>query len=224
MTVKKSRFTKLERKELRRLAGLAYERELAKALESLEGNFKRWRKNKITAFELSELIHKFHNGIARDLWSFYTTGNTELNVKHAIAEGIILETEISPGILEKLRCGRGLNPEFAMGSDFSDKTYREWKTRDWMKWLGDNLVFPFIAKRTEDDACITDIAKREPFRLGHTMKVLNLIYEDDLYGVIVKVREGRRVGSALLCELKVISGEDRNFRPVEEYRVWFANR
>ena len=103
MTVDKNRFTKLERKELRRLAGVAYERELAKALESLEEDFKRWRKNKISAFELSELIHKFHNGVARDLWSFYTAGPAELNVKHAIADGVILKTEISTGILEKLK-------------------------------------------------------------------------------------------------------------------------
>lgn len=104
MTVNKSRFTKLERKELRRLAGLAYERELAKALESLDGNFREWRKNKITAFELSDLIHKFHNGIARDLWIVYASGHTEMVVAQAITNGIILKTEISHGILEKLRC------------------------------------------------------------------------------------------------------------------------
>ncbi|PIY83859.1 MAG: hypothetical protein COY78_00670 [Candidatus Omnitrophica bacterium CG_4_10_14_0_8_um_filter_44_12] len=103
MTVNNSRFTKLEKKELRRLTGLAYERELAKALESLEGNFKKWRKNKITAFDLSELIHKFHNGVARDLWSFYMNGHTELVAAQAISKGIILKTEISPGILEKLK-------------------------------------------------------------------------------------------------------------------------
>ena len=102
MIVSKSRFTKSERKELRRLAGLAYERELGKTLEGLEENFRRWKKNKITTFELSELIHKFHNGVARELWSFYTTGPAELNVKHAIVKGVILKNEISPGILEKL--------------------------------------------------------------------------------------------------------------------------
>jgi len=102
MTIDKDRFTKSERKELKRLVGLAYERELAKALESLEENFRQWKKNKITAFELGELIHKFHNGIARDLWSFYTTGPAELNVRHAIAKGVILKNEISTGILEKL--------------------------------------------------------------------------------------------------------------------------
>ena len=81
---------------------MAYERELAKALEALEGNFKQRRKNKITAFELNDLIHKFHNGIARDLWSFYETGHPELSVRHAIAESIILEAEINSSILEKL--------------------------------------------------------------------------------------------------------------------------
>lgn len=103
MPLTKSGFAKSERKELRKLVGLAYERELAKALESLEENFKQWRKNKISVFVLSELIHKFHNGIARDLWSFYEMGYPELSVRHALAEGIILKSEVNPGILEKLK-------------------------------------------------------------------------------------------------------------------------
>lgn len=101
--MEKDRFTRLERKELRRLAGVAYERELGKALESLEGNFKQWRKNEISAFELSELIHKFHNGIARDLWGLYSNGHTEMIVRRTIENGTILKAEISPGILERLK-------------------------------------------------------------------------------------------------------------------------
>ncbi len=103
MTVNKDCFTKSERKELRRLAGLAYERDLSKALKSLEDKFKQWKENKITAFELSDFIHKFHNGIARDLWSFYTNGYTDMIVAPAIADGLISKAEISPGILEKLK-------------------------------------------------------------------------------------------------------------------------
>lgn len=99
----RNRFTKNERKELRKLAGLAYERELAKALELLEGNFRQWKENKITAFELSDLIHQFHNGISRDLWSFYTSGYNEMIVSQAITNGIISKAEPSPGILEKLK-------------------------------------------------------------------------------------------------------------------------
>ena len=53
-----------------------------------------------------------------------------------------------------------------------------------MKWLGANPVFPFTVKRMADDDGVYFVgtAKHEPFRLGHTMKVLNLIYEDDLWG------------------------------------------
>ena len=102
MSVNKNRFSKLERKELQKLAGLAYERELAKALESLEGKFGQWRKGKMTGFELSDFIHQFHNGISRDLWSFYASGYSELIVAQAVAKGILLRTEISPGILGEL--------------------------------------------------------------------------------------------------------------------------
>lgn len=102
MAINKGRFTRLERKELRKLAGLAYERELAKALSSLEEDFKRWRENQITPFELSELIHKFHNGIARDLWNFYETGDAGLIVRRAIDDGVILKPEVGLSISEKL--------------------------------------------------------------------------------------------------------------------------
>ena len=102
MITNKRCFTKPERKELRRLAGLAYERELAKALELLGKKFGQWEKKKITAFKLNDFIHKFHNGTARDLWSFYTGGDSVMIVAHALAKGIILKTEVSPAILEKL--------------------------------------------------------------------------------------------------------------------------
>ncbi len=107
-----------------------------------------------------------------------------------------------------------------------DKKYQEWKKRDWKKWLEKNLVFPFIVmrKEDEDDAYFTDIAKNAPFRLGHKMKVLKLSLEDDLYGIIVRVRESRRIGSVPLCDVEVTPKSDRNFWLVREYAVWFANR
>jgi hypothetical protein len=63
--------------------------------------------------------------------------------------------------------------------------------------LKDNLTFPFTVERMEDedDDYFRDIAKHQPFRLGHIMKVINVEpEEDDLYGLIVQVREGRRKG------------------------------
>lgn len=107
-----------------------------------------------------------------------------------------------------------------------DRKFQEWEKRDWMMWLEQNLSFPFIVKRTEDDddAYFTDVAEREPFRLGHKMKVLALNFEDNRYGIIVKVREVRKVGYVPLCDLEVTSKSDKNYWPVREYIVWFANR
>lgn len=60
-------FTRAERKELRRLAGLAYERELAHELTTIEAAFRAWRAGELSPFDLSDRIHAFHNGVARDL-------------------------------------------------------------------------------------------------------------------------------------------------------------
>ena len=92
--------------------------------------------------------------------------------------------------------------------------------------LTNNLVFPFIVERKEDDddAYFTDVANREPFRLGHTMKVLELSMEDGFCGIIVKVCEGRQIGSVPLFDVEVTPKNDQNFWPVREYVVWFANK
>ena len=56
------------------------------------------------------------------------------------------------------------------------------------------------------------------------MKVIGIDQEDDLYGIILKVREGRKVGYVPLCNVEVLDQENLNFWPVREYVVWFANR
>ncbi len=107
-----------------------------------------------------------------------------------------------------------------------DKKYRQWEKRDWIDWLGSILTFPFEVVRKEDmdEAPFRKIDRSEPFRVGHTMKVLELVEEDDMYGIIIKVREGRRTAYLPLCDMEVTSRDDRNFWPVREYVVWFANR
>lgn len=110
--------------------------------------------------------------------------------------------------------------------DAFDKIYAEWEKRSWDPWLRKNLKFPFPVERfeDEDDAYFTDIAKSEPFRLGHVMKVIDIEIEDSHYGIILKVKEGRRVGHVPLCDVEVTSKDDENFWSVREYAVWYANR
>ena len=108
---------------------------------------------------------------------------------------------------------------------FEDICYK-WTKRSWEAWLTENLSFPFVVRRTddEDDAYFTDVADREPSRLGHEMKVIGIEQEDDLYGIILKVREVRRIGYVPLCDVEMIEKKDPNFWPVREYIVWYANR
>ncbi len=107
-----------------------------------------------------------------------------------------------------------------------DRIYKEWQQRSWESWLNEKLIFPFFVKRMEDDddAYFTDVADHEPFRLGHEMKVIGIDLEDNLYGIILKVREGRRVGYVPLCDVEVLEKEESNYWHVREYVVWFANR
>ena len=63
-----------------------------------------------------------------------------------------------------------------------------------------------------------------PFSFGHKMKVLSIEDEDESYGIIIKVRKGRKTGYISLAEVEVVSQEDFNFWLVREYVVWFANR
>ena len=96
-------FTKAERRELRRLTGLAYERELSQATGALQGQFERWRAGEINVFELSELIHKFHNGVSRDLYCAYELDKLPFGLAFAVANGIVEESEVAPEILEAIQ-------------------------------------------------------------------------------------------------------------------------
>ena len=95
-------FTKAEQRILRKLADLAYERELANALESLYGKFGKWKENKMTPFSLSDEIHAFHNGISRDLWALYDNRNNHIVVARAVACGIITREEVDRTVLQKI--------------------------------------------------------------------------------------------------------------------------
>jgi hypothetical protein len=110
--------------------------------------------------------------------------------------------------------------------DAFDLKCEEWERRDWMVWLPENLVFPFKATRQEDmdDADFQQGASTRLFQVGHTLEVLGLDGEDEKMGVIVKAKEKGQIGHLPLADLEVKPKTDRNYWPVREYVVWFANR
>jgi hypothetical protein len=96
-------FTKAQRRRLRELGTMAYERELCLELSKLETEFGRWRAGEIDAHELSDRIHRFHQGPARLLFSKFDHSNLDFAVAHAIHRGLITEEEAGADGIEMLR-------------------------------------------------------------------------------------------------------------------------
>jgi hypothetical protein len=94
---------KAQRKELRRLAALAYERELATELEAVEAQFREWHAGNLDVHELSDLIHQFHDGVARDLYIMYTRGQPGSVVAQAVARNVLHENDLLSDLREFLR-------------------------------------------------------------------------------------------------------------------------
>ena len=96
------RRSKKQRRELRELQGLAWERELEDALRSLRRDFEIWERGEISVFELSDRIHKFHNGRSRELFNTYSGSLEVWWIAHTIARGVIDESELSDDLHEVL--------------------------------------------------------------------------------------------------------------------------
>jgi hypothetical protein len=87
---------------LREFAGKAHEAELREALEPLAEAFKRWERNELDSFELSDLIHRFHQGPARDIYVRYTNNYLKDPVASAIASGLIDRATVPAELLDHL--------------------------------------------------------------------------------------------------------------------------
>ena len=98
------------------------------------------------------------------------------------------------------------------------------ETRDWEEYLSSKLSFPFMAERIDDtDKVVFEkLDSRNPFSLEHTMKVICVESEDDLYGIIVRVREGRQTGFVPILDLE-IQDDCMNKKYFDEYAKWFLN-
>lgn len=92
-----------DRKNLRRLAGVAYERELSTELKKLHDQFHDWLEDRLDTFALSDAVHEFHDGAARNLYAFYTYSKAEIQVARAVAHGVLSRDEVPEPILEGLR-------------------------------------------------------------------------------------------------------------------------
>ena len=83
------------KKTMRLLVGLAREVELGKALEDLFGEFQAWKSGTIDSFELSDRIHKFHDGPNREIYLRYTSRlDLRFLVHYALGECLIKKSAV----------------------------------------------------------------------------------------------------------------------------------
>lgn len=90
------------KRTLRDQAMQAHEEELRRSLLPLSETFDAWKEGKISSGELSERIHGFHQGPARELFKEYNVGMREAVVAHAIVQEVLDRTRVPPELLKAL--------------------------------------------------------------------------------------------------------------------------
>jgi len=94
------------RGEVRALAELVHERLLAEELAKLDADFGRWRKRELNSFELESAIHRFQEGLPRQLWLRFNTNQMRVllqRVEEGLASGVLREAELSEELLAQIK-------------------------------------------------------------------------------------------------------------------------
>jgi hypothetical protein len=87
---------------VREWAGIANERELRNALSELRAQFARWERGDIGAFELNDLVHRFHQDTSREIWKRYATTHLEPAVASAVAAGVLRKEELPAELVQHI--------------------------------------------------------------------------------------------------------------------------
>ena len=85
---------------VREWAGVAHDRDLREALSELRARFDRWDRGEIDSFELNNLIHRFHQDTARQIWKRYATTHLEPAVASTVAAGVLREGELPEELVQ----------------------------------------------------------------------------------------------------------------------------
>jgi hypothetical protein len=93
---------KKQRQQARQLVGIAYSRELDFHLGELFKKFEEWKNNQIDCWDLNDLIHKFHDGISRDLYKIYNNDQHFL-IERAISLNFLRKEELPAELQECIR-------------------------------------------------------------------------------------------------------------------------
>ncbi len=87
---------------IREFAAEAHERELHRELSKLDRHFTEWRNGRLGSGALSNEVHQYETGPARELFKRYNGELPDMMVAYAIAAGILKREEIPAELLEAL--------------------------------------------------------------------------------------------------------------------------
>ena len=99
-----TKFTKSERRRIRELAHVAWERQLRSAIETLGQSINEMSDRRLTPFEVNDRIHEFHNGISRELFGLYSDSAPWWSVCRAHLNGVLTDLDLD-SITETMRAG-----------------------------------------------------------------------------------------------------------------------
>jgi len=97
-----SNLTKKQKKHLKVLAEIAYERDLTRCLEVVANNFESWKRKEISVWDINQDIHNYHNEIARDLFKSYTMKDTAFSVAFGVAQGVISLNDVDESCRDRI--------------------------------------------------------------------------------------------------------------------------
>lgn len=87
---------------------------------------------------------------------------------------------------------------------------------EWIDLFKETLEFPF-------DAVVCEYQEASSIQQGDKVKVDGLIYEDDLYGIIVSIIKDRKQYSFPVVDLNPAKVSMKTKNIVNAYRYWFSN-
>jgi hypothetical protein len=86
----------------------------------------------------------------------------------------------------------------------------------WADYLEEKLTFPFDAKVIESDMGTV--------RVGTEVEVLAFNEIDQIYGILVDVKDNRTTFQLPLCDLVAEDETSPSYQPSRDYVVWYANK
>lgn len=99
------------------------------------------------------------------------------------------------------------------------------KERDWGKYLTENLCLPFEAVVIEaSDDEFFGVGDPGSIRYKDKLIVVSVDFEDDLCGILVSVKKGKKKFAYPLINLEPADRKSSNAKLINNYGTWFSCR